>query len=171
MTGLTLNNTHLSEDEIFVFEFTQKGEKPQTTTGYGDFDNESVAVVLNRIINPVERDINSSVDVSECKKVLALRFYQPESIDALIHAAIRAKEKLMKGRAGRMNETRRKVSYKEFETAQEGYCLLITGGMMSPVSAIIERYDGTMTEIPIDRVQFLDADAWVGFRSKPKEEV
>lgn len=67
-----------------------------------------------------------------------------------------------------MNETRRKVSYKEFETAQEGYCLLITGGMMSPVDAIIERYDGTITAVPIDRVQFLDADAFIGFRRKPK---
>lgn len=60
-----------------------------------------------------------------------------------------------------MNETRRKVSYKEFETAQEGYCLLITGGMMSPPIAIIERHDGTLTEIPINKVQFLDSDAFM----------
>ena len=60
-----------------------------------------------------------------------------------------------------MNETRRKVLYKEFETTQEGYCLLITGGMMSPPIAIIERHDGTLTEIPIEKIQFLDSDAFM----------
>lgn len=63
-----------------------------------------------------------------------------------------------------MNETRRKVSYKEFETAQEGYCLLITGGMVSPPIAIIERHDGTLTEIPIGKIQFLDSDAFMQSR-------
>jgi hypothetical protein len=56
---------------------------------------------------------------------------------------------------------RRPVSYKEFDTAQKGYCLLITGGMMSEPVAIVERYDGTVTQIPIDKIQFLDSDAWV----------
>ncbi len=60
-----------------------------------------------------------------------------------------------------MNETRRKISYKEFDTAQEGYCLLITGGMMSPPVVIVERHDGTITEVPLGKVQFLDADAFV----------
>jgi len=68
------------------------------------------------------------------------------------------------GGAVDMNETRRKVSYNEFDTAQEGYCLLITGGMMSQPIVIIERYDGTMTRVPIEDVQFLDADAFVQSR-------
>ena len=97
MTGLTLNNAHLSEDEIFVFDFTQKGEIPQTATGHGEFDDGSVVVLLNRIIKPIARDLNSPVEKCESKQVLALRFYLPESIDALIEAATRAKEKLMTG--------------------------------------------------------------------------
>lgn len=63
-----------------------------------------------------------------------------------------------------MNETRRKVSYRELETTQEGYCLLLTGGMMSQPIAIIERSDGTMTRVPIECVQFLDADDFMRSR-------
>jgi hypothetical protein len=55
---------------------------------------------------------------------------------------------------------RRPISYKEFETAQRGYCLLLTGGMMSPPVGIVERHDGTMVQSPIEKIQFLDADAW-----------
>jgi len=50
----------------------------------------------------------------------------------------------------------RKVSYKEFDIWVEGYCLLITGGMMSAVEAVIEREDGTVITVQIDRIQFLD---------------
>lgn len=50
----------------------------------------------------------------------------------------------------------RKVSYKEFDAWVEGYCLLITGGMMSAVEAVIEREDGTVTTVPINKIQFLD---------------
>jgi hypothetical protein len=64
-----------------------------------------------------------------------------------------------------MND-RRPVSYKEFDVAQRGYCLLITGGMMSAPEAVIERYDGTLTRLPIEDIQFLDADAW---RNTPRE--
>lgn len=59
-------------------------------------------------------------------------------------------------------DKRRPVSYKEFDTAQNGYCLLLTGGMMSPPIALVERHDGTVAQIPIERIQFLDADAWKG---------
>ena len=56
---------------------------------------------------------------------------------------------------------RRKVSFKEYGgAAQIGYCLLVTGGMMSPPIAIVERHDGTMTEIPIHNVQFMDIPQW-----------
>ena len=55
---------------------------------------------------------------------------------------------------------RRRCSYKEFDTAQTGHCLLITGGMVSPPEAVIEREDGTMVKIPIDRVQFTDIKPW-----------
>ena len=58
-----------------------------------------------------------------------------------------------------MND-RRPISYTEFNVAQTGYCLLITGGMMSDLVAIIERYDGTVTQLPISKIQFLDSDAW-----------
>lgn len=50
----------------------------------------------------------------------------------------------------------RAVSYKEFDTWQQGWCLLITGGMMSEVVMIVERNDGTITQIPTSRVQFND---------------
>jgi len=54
----------------------------------------------------------------------------------------------------------RPISYKEFDIAQKGYCLLITGGMMSEPIAIVERYDGTITELRLPCIQFLDSDAW-----------
>lgn len=50
----------------------------------------------------------------------------------------------------------RSVSYKEFDVWQQGYCLLITGGMMSEPIMIVERHDGTITTIPINKVQFND---------------
>ena len=53
-------------------------------------------------------------------------------------------------------EALRSVSYKEFDTWQQGWCLLVTGGMMSESVMIVERDDGTVTQIPIDRVQFND---------------
>jgi len=60
---------------------------------------------------------------------------------------------------------RRKVSYKEFEVAEIGYCLLITGGMMSPPIAIVERPDGTMAKVPIERVQFMDIPCWANLEA------
>ena len=51
-------------------------------------------------------------------------------------------------------EELREVSYKEFDTWQQGWFLLTTGGMMSEPIIIVERSDGTITKIPIDRVQF-----------------
>jgi len=38
----------------------------------------------------------------------------------------------------------------------DGYCLLITGGMMSPEKAVIERLDGTMVSRDISDVRFTD---------------
>lgn len=55
---------------------------------------------------------------------------------------------------------RRKCSYKEFDTAQIGYCLLVTGGMVAPPDCVIEREDGTITRVSIDRVQFVDIPRW-----------
>lgn len=57
------------------------------------------------------------------------------------------------------------MSYKEFETAEVGYCLLITGGMMSPPFAIVERPDGTMVELPIGSVQFMDIPKWANLEA------
>ena len=57
------------------------------------------------------------------------------------------------------------MSYKEFETAEVGYCLLITGGMMSPPVAIVERPDGTMAQVPIERVQFMDIPQWANLEA------
>jgi hypothetical protein len=65
---------------------------------------------------------------------------------------------------------RRKVSYEEFDIAEVGYCLLVTGGMMSPPVAIVERPDGTMAEVPIGRVQFLDIPQWRNVKGGPKDE-
>lgn len=39
----------------------------------------------------------------------------------------------------------------------DGYCLLITGGMMSGENAVIERMDGTMLSLSIQYVKFNDA--------------
>ena len=50
----------------------------------------------------------------------------------------------------------RSVSYKEFDTWQQGWCLLVTGGMMSEPIMIVERHDGTITQIPINKAQFND---------------
>ncbi len=50
----------------------------------------------------------------------------------------------------------RSVSYKEFDVWQQGWCLLVTGGMMSEAVIIVERHDGTVIQIPIGRVQFND---------------
>ena len=50
----------------------------------------------------------------------------------------------------------REVSYKEFASWQQGWCLLVTGGMMSETIMIVERSDGTVTQIPISKVQFND---------------
>lgn len=63
---------------------------------------------------------------------------------------------------------RRKVSYKEYDVAGIGYCLLITGGMMSPSVAIVERPDGTMVELPIGRVQFMDIPQWANLPDDPE---
>lgn len=53
---------------------------------------------------------------------------------------------------------RRPVSYKEFDSAYKGYCLMFTGGMMSPPIALVERHDGTIARIPVEDIQFIDAD-------------
>lgn len=56
---------------------------------------------------------------------------------------------------------RRKVSYTEHRSeGQIGHCFLITGGMMSQAIAIVERQDGTIAEIPVRDVQFIDIPMW-----------
>lgn len=50
----------------------------------------------------------------------------------------------------------RPVSYKEYDTWQQGWCQLITGGMMSEPEMIVERHDGTLTCVSLSRVQFND---------------
>lgn len=55
-----------------------------------------------------------------------------------------------------MKNNLRPVSYKEYDTWQQGWCLLLTGGMMSEPVMIVERHDGTITQIPINKVQFND---------------
>lgn len=39
----------------------------------------------------------------------------------------------------------------------DGYCLLITGGMMNGETSVIERMDGTMISLSIQYVKFNDA--------------
>ena len=53
-----------------------------------------------------------------------------------------------------MNDPRL-CSYREYGEHHGGKCHLITGGMMSPPVAVIEREDGTLTEIPIADVQLI----------------
>ena len=63
-------------------------------------------------------------------------------------------------------DNRRLVIYTENGQKGYGHCLLITGGIYNPPIAVIERNDGTMTEIPIKDVQFVDgATQW---KSEPK---
>lgn len=50
----------------------------------------------------------------------------------------------------------RPVSYKEYDTWQQGWCLLVTGGMMDGPVVVVERHDGTIVDIPIRNVQFND---------------
>lgn len=63
-------------------------------------------------------------------------------------------------------KNQREVSYKEFDTWQQGWFLLATGGMMGEPIIIVERSDGTITKVPIDKVQFNDR---VGAREDTNE--
>jgi hypothetical protein len=65
---------------------------------------------------------------------------------------------------------RRRCTYKEFDTAQVGHCLLITGGMVSAPDAVIEREDGTMTRVPIELVQFTDIKPWTNIDPIKEDE-
>ena len=53
-------------------------------------------------------------------------------------------------------EKLREISYKEHDTWQQGWCLLVTGGMMDGAVVVVERQDGTIIDIPIRNVQFND---------------
>lgn len=53
-------------------------------------------------------------------------------------------------------EKLREISYKEHDTWQQGWCLLVTGGMMDGAVVVVERHDGTIIDIPIRNVQFND---------------
>lgn len=66
------------------------------------------------------------------------------------------------------NPNRRSVVYTEYgHKGNKGHCLLVTGGMMSPPIAIVERHDGTVTQIPITDIQFVD----VAIRWKSESKV
>ena len=56
------------------------------------------------------------------------------------------------------NEYSYRKSIKESDDVwYDGYCLLVTGGMMQGETAVIERMDGTMISLSIQGVKFNDA--------------
>ena len=48
----------------------------------------------------------------------------------------------------------RAVSYKEHGTWNQGWCLMINADMQNTVIMVVERHDGTIVKIPIEKTQF-----------------